>query len=875
MATRFYLPASGTSPLASQAVDSTWEGSASTFFRAPLGTSKTNTALTNFAAVFGSTATRQDCWAQWASEPLSRCHRFTTADTISMVVRGLEDNAAVDGHLAYVVRVVSGDGSVVRGTLATYMATSTELTTSALTRIHNARAFAGSVIAFAGDRIVVEIGSHGVTPSTSYNLTWRFGDPTGTSDFALTAGLTTDLCPWVEFSQTLSFGSISATMPVEIAAYSTDSSGSSAVSATHGFGSVLAANDVIVADIHANGTGTTVTDNNSTYAFDADDYADCSDGAGGSGSRLALFSRKIGASEPSSYAWTLSSSQRWAIVLRVFRNIDQTSRWDVAPSSSRRTIETTPGGSSPATAPAMTVNAAGALGLVVIASDLDPTVVTYSSPTNSYGYEHEESGQQSLVTYTRLAMSAGSSGTTSATPTAAEYWVAYQVALKKEVFVCGAGSFTLTGNAATLTYTPGGGYDLTCAAGTFALTGTATGLIEGRRITCAAGTFAFTGNATGLARSRYLSCATGSFALTGNDTGLIEGRRLTCAAGSFALTGQATGLARSRYLSCAAGTFALSGSATGLSRSRYLAGAAGTFTLTGNATGLLTGRTLAAGAGSFTLTGNATAFARSRYLSAASGSFTLTGNATGLTRSRYLSAASGAFTLSGGDLAFALGRYLSCAAGAFALTGSATGITKTGGYLLVCAAGSFTLTGNATGVLSGRIFAAGTGSFALTGNATGLARSRYVSAGAGSYSLTGNAAGLLGGRSLTSATGSFVATDNAAGFLVGRYLAATTGTLALTGSATTLTYNPATAASLICGYGEFTLAGAAVVLTIYYADYDFTIVSQAHGWTATTVSEGWHAHTNGGRWQAETSIDGWQAVTQRSGWTAETRSCSG
>ena len=34
MPTRFYLPASGTSPLNSLAVDATWEGSSTTFFRA-------------------------------------------------------------------------------------------------------------------------------------------------------------------------------------------------------------------------------------------------------------------------------------------------------------------------------------------------------------------------------------------------------------------------------------------------------------------------------------------------------------------------------------------------------------------------------------------------------------------------------------------------------------------------------------------------------------------------------------------------------------------------------------------------------------------------------------------------------------------------
>ena len=39
-----------------------------------------------------------------------------------------------------------------------------------------------------------------MTPANGLNVTWRFGDPTGTADFALTSGLTTDLDPWWEIS---------------------------------------------------------------------------------------------------------------------------------------------------------------------------------------------------------------------------------------------------------------------------------------------------------------------------------------------------------------------------------------------------------------------------------------------------------------------------------------------------------------------------------------------------------------------------------------------------------------------------------------------------------------------------------------------------
>jgi hypothetical protein len=89
-----------------------------------------------------------------------------------------------------------------------YHATSTEfpLMASAATRIHNARtngatAFSSQV----GDRIIVEIGLHGVTPAAEL-IQMRIGDPNATEDFALTAGLTTDLCPWVQLSRDVVFG---------------------------------------------------------------------------------------------------------------------------------------------------------------------------------------------------------------------------------------------------------------------------------------------------------------------------------------------------------------------------------------------------------------------------------------------------------------------------------------------------------------------------------------------------------------------------------------------------------------------------------------------------------------------------------------------
>jgi hypothetical protein len=195
------MPVTGT-PLISPAVDTQWERSASVFFRAPAVRTKSNTALTDKSALFGSTATSQTCWAQFVSETLDV--NQTIAGTVSLVIRGLEQNLSEDLSLAFSLRVIAPNLTV-RGTLHLQHAAATEFAVTAQTRIFSAVALT-SVNALGGDHVVMEVGFHGVTPANTGSNILRFGDPTAIADFALTSGLTTDLVPWYELSQTLTFG---------------------------------------------------------------------------------------------------------------------------------------------------------------------------------------------------------------------------------------------------------------------------------------------------------------------------------------------------------------------------------------------------------------------------------------------------------------------------------------------------------------------------------------------------------------------------------------------------------------------------------------------------------------------------------------------
>jgi hypothetical protein len=208
VSTTLYLPSAGTPPLNALAVDTNWELTTS-LVRLPCGIAKSNTALATTALTWGSATTQQWCWLQYQTVPLAEAYLWTTGDTVSMVIGKCGEPAALTGdtHLAYVVRIVSNDGATIRGVIGLFHATSSEFpdVASAATRIHSARTNgAAGFTSQVGDRLIIELGVHGVTPAL-VQVQMRVGDPIGTEDFALTAALTTDLCPWVQLSRDVVF----------------------------------------------------------------------------------------------------------------------------------------------------------------------------------------------------------------------------------------------------------------------------------------------------------------------------------------------------------------------------------------------------------------------------------------------------------------------------------------------------------------------------------------------------------------------------------------------------------------------------------------------------------------------------------------------
>lgn len=211
MPTRFYLPTTAQAAPVSPAFGSQWNntGSAS---RRKTSTTKANTPTTDDATplTVGSTATTNRLSHQWVSDPIGA---QTISGTLSAVVICAESATSANASLQVVVRVVSNDGSTERGVLYAGHAAANnstsgtlghEMGTSAQTRIIPSGTALSSVTTQDGDRIVIEMGArfNNSTGTTQY-VQFRLGDPSATSDLALTASQTPTGAPWVELSPTI------------------------------------------------------------------------------------------------------------------------------------------------------------------------------------------------------------------------------------------------------------------------------------------------------------------------------------------------------------------------------------------------------------------------------------------------------------------------------------------------------------------------------------------------------------------------------------------------------------------------------------------------------------------------------------------------
>jgi hypothetical protein len=208
--TRFYLPSAGAASI-SPSPAAAWTAIGAAIY-VPLVRGKTGSAKFYQSVMQANTVTDNVLCAVYVSEPLGA---QTVTGNWTMVMSCYESNVAMNSSLQMTVRVLSGNGSTVRGTVYAGHSAATTATVGALgeemssvddfTRIIPSQA-GSSVTAQAGDVLVVEIGFRAAnTVNTVYQAELDLGDNQA-ADYALTSGVsgrTSDA--WVETSQALTF----------------------------------------------------------------------------------------------------------------------------------------------------------------------------------------------------------------------------------------------------------------------------------------------------------------------------------------------------------------------------------------------------------------------------------------------------------------------------------------------------------------------------------------------------------------------------------------------------------------------------------------------------------------------------------------------
>lgn len=206
MATRFYLPANGISPV-SPTFSASWEetASANRYMTFPF---KTSTSLATTTIAHVNAAANDQLAVQYVSEPIAAA---TISGTVKGIIRVSQSAAANDCRAQLVIKIVSNDGAVDRGVLLAENASalSNEYSTSLVNRKFplnwtSPGETLSSVDAQDNDRIVIEIGTRFHAATAGVSASYRFGD-SAISDVAENETSTTDNNPWIEFSHDFTF----------------------------------------------------------------------------------------------------------------------------------------------------------------------------------------------------------------------------------------------------------------------------------------------------------------------------------------------------------------------------------------------------------------------------------------------------------------------------------------------------------------------------------------------------------------------------------------------------------------------------------------------------------------------------------------------
>ena len=221
MATRFYLPSSGTPPVTPSSWLA-WDGTATVAGPFPCGTTPSNTALTSHLSDNIGGSPKKYANARWVSPALAA---QTIDGTVKGVIKCMEGSDSHGATVCIGIKVVKPDGTD-RGTLlapaASDASTSRPPEMAVLSAVNTRRLqdaaentdiILSSVAVTAGDFLVIEMGARATSTNTAHDHTLHYGDPTAGSDFTHADSQTDDFRSWVEFSGSVALYSPSSASP--------------------------------------------------------------------------------------------------------------------------------------------------------------------------------------------------------------------------------------------------------------------------------------------------------------------------------------------------------------------------------------------------------------------------------------------------------------------------------------------------------------------------------------------------------------------------------------------------------------------------------------------------------------------------------------
>jgi hypothetical protein len=201
LATRFYLPSSGSVPI-TPTVAAAFDNSASTFFRAPLAREKTNTAFRNDSQNVADS--QEDVYAQFIS-PALKGQELTANSDVAWSIRVSAQSG--DGTYEVVIRVIASDGTTVRGTFysAENIGSAWPATGNEASRYVAVTTGTSGITVVRGDYLVFEVGMYNTFSGAATTGLMRFGDA-GAADLDAANGDTTaGDNPWIEFEHNFKF----------------------------------------------------------------------------------------------------------------------------------------------------------------------------------------------------------------------------------------------------------------------------------------------------------------------------------------------------------------------------------------------------------------------------------------------------------------------------------------------------------------------------------------------------------------------------------------------------------------------------------------------------------------------------------------------